>query len=354
MSSLPATPTSAPPNSPAPWLTAALYHFVSLSDCSALRVSLQALCQDHGVLGLLLLAPEGINGTIAGKEDSVRAVLAWLRSDPRLADLVHKESWSEQKPFYRMRVRVKREIVTMGVEGLDPAHHAGTYVPPDAWNALIDDPNVVVVDVRNGYEVDIGSFAKAINPETKSFTEFPAWVQAQQAPGGVLAGKPKVAMFCTGGIRCEKSTALLKSQGFEEVYHLQGGILKYLETVPQDQSRWHGDCFVFDERVSVQHGLTRGPHQLCRACRMPLSPQDLNSPHYVAGVRCHRCYGTRTPEQEAAFAEREKQIQIAWARGLTHIGAQVNSDITAHSDSTDSNTSDFNATRGNTHIEGSG
>lgn len=321
MSSLPA---SSSPSPPAPlWLTATLYHFVSLNDCSALRTSLQELCHTHAVLGLLLLAPEGINGTIAGSAEAVHAVLAWLRGDQRFANLEHKESWSAQKPFYRMRVRVKREIVTMGVEGLDPAHHAGTYVPADAWNALIDDPHTVVIDVRNDYEVDIGSFSRAINPGTRSFTEFPAWVQAQQAPGGILADKPKVAMFCTGGIRCEKSTALLKSQGFEEVYHLQGGVLKYLETIPQKDSRWHGDCFVFDERVSVQHGLTRGSHQLCRACRMPLRPEDLSSVHYLAGVRCHRCYGTRTPEQEAAFAEREKQIQIAWARGLTHIGAQL-------------------------------
>lgn len=303
-------------------LTAALYQFVDLPDFADLRDPLQALCDAHSVRGMLLLAPEGINGTIAGPPEGVHTVLAWLRSDARLAGLQHKEALGERQPFYRMRVRLKREIVTLGVPGLNPARNAGTYVKPEDWNALIADPAVVVVDTRNDYEVGIGSFARAINPHTRSFAEFPAWVAAQSEPGGVLAGKPRVAMFCTGGIRCEKSTALLKSQGFGEVYHLEGGILKYLETVPEEDSLWHGDCFVFDERVSVGHGLAPGHHQLCRSCRMPLGEAELASPHYVAGVSCPYCHGTRTPEQEQALAERERQMQLAKARGEEHIGAR--------------------------------
>ncbi len=286
-------------------LTAALYHFAKLPDCDALRGPLQAECDRHGVRGLLLLAPEGVNGTIAGKAEGVRAVLAMLRAQPPLAALRHKEAWGDRMPFYRMRVRVKREIVTLGVPGVDAARDAGTYVKPGDWNALIDDPEVVVIDVRNGYESAIGSFARAVRPETRSFTEFPAWVEAQTAPGGLLAGKPRVAMFCTGGIRCEKSTALLRMQGFGEVYHLEGGILQYLEDVPAEGSRWEGDCFVFDERVSVSHGLVPGTHRhLCRSCRMPLGPQDLASPDYLPGVRCPHCRGTRPAEEERALAER--------------------------------------------------
>ncbi|MBU2170935.1 MAG: rhodanese-related sulfurtransferase, partial [Gammaproteobacteria bacterium] len=212
------------------YLTVALYQFVELPDCAALREPLQALCDERGVRGMLLLAPEGINGTIAGAPADVHAVLAWLRNDARFANLQHKEAPTEHLPFYRMRVRLKREIVTMGVPGLNPARNAGTYVKPQDWNALIDDPAVVVVDTRNDYEVGIGTFERAVNPHTKSFAEFPAWVEREKQPGGVLAGKPRVAMFCTGGIRCEKSTALLKSHGFDEVFHLEGGILKYLET----------------------------------------------------------------------------------------------------------------------------
>ena len=309
---------TAPPR----YLTAALYQFVDLPDFASMREPLQSLCEAHGVRGMLLLAPEGINGTIAGEPGGVRTVLAWLRSDARFAQLQHKEATAERMPFYRMRVRLKREIVTLGVPGLNPARNAGTYVKPEDWNALIDDPNVVVVDTRNDYEVGIGTFERAVNPHTKSFAEFPAWVEREKQPGGVLAGKPRVAMFCTGGIRCEKSTALLKSQGFDEVFHLEGGILKYLETVPEGASRWQGDCFVFDERVSVGHGLSPGHHQLCRSCRMPLGAAELASPHYVRGVSCPFCHGTRTPEQERALAERQRQMDLAEQRGQAHIGAR--------------------------------
>ena len=304
------------------FLTAALYQFVDLPDCAALRAPLQALCDTEGVRGMLLLAPEGINGTIAGEPGAVHTVLAWLRSDARFAALQHKEAPTDHLPFYRMRVRLKREIVTLGVPALNPARNAGTYVKPQDWNALIDDPDVVVVDTRNDYEVGIGTFERAINPHTKSFSEFPAWVAAQSQPGGVLASKPRVAMFCTGGIRCEKSTAFLKSQGFDEVFHLEGGILKYLETVPDNASRWQGDCFVFDERVSVGHGLAPGHHKLCRSCRMPLGEAERASPHYVRGVSCPYCHGTRSPEQERGLAERQRQMDIATQRGQGHIGAR--------------------------------
>ncbi len=309
----------------APYLTAALYQFVDWPDYAALQPPLQAVCDAHGVRGTLLLAPEGINGTIAGRPEDVQAVLAWLRSDARLAQLKHKEAWGDRLPFYRMRVRLKREIVSLGVPGLNPAAQAGTYVKPQDWNALIDDPDVVVIDTRNHYEVGIGSFSRAVDPGTRSFTEFPAWVEQQSAPGGVLAGKPRVAMFCTGGIRCEKSTALLRSRGFDEVYHLEGGILQYLETVPREDSRWQGECFVFDERVAVGHGLEPGSHSLCRSCRMPLSAEDRATPQYVQGVSCPYCHGTRNEAELQALAERERQMALAAQRGQEHIGARLDS-----------------------------
>jgi UPF0176 protein len=309
------------------FLTAALYKFVTLPDFAALQPPLQAFCEAHDVRGTLLLAEEGINGTIAGPEDGVRAVLAQLRSDPRLAALEHKESWADKLPFYRMKVRLKREIVTLGVPGINPGDMAGTYVKPQDWNTLIADPEVVVVDTRNAYEVGIGTFAGAVDPHTKSFSELPAWVAAQSAPGGLLAEKdgkkPRVAMFCTGGIRCEKSTAFMRTQGFDEVYHLEGGILKYLETVPEADSRWEGECFVFDERVSVVHGLATGHYELCRACRDPISAADKASPLYVPGVSCPGCHDRKTEEQKRGFIERQRQVAFANRRRQPHIGAKL-------------------------------
>ncbi|MDP2817063.1 MAG: rhodanese-related sulfurtransferase [Polaromonas sp.] len=309
------------------FLTAALYKFVTLPDFTALQTPLQAFCEAQDVRGTLLLAEEGINGTIAGPEDGVRAVLAHLRSDPRLAGLAHKESWSLKLPFYRMKVRLKREIVTLGVPGINPNQMAGQYVKPQDWNALISEAGVVVVDTRNNYEVGIGTFAGAVDPHTKSFSELPAWVAAQSAPGGLLAEKngkkPKVAMFCTGGIRCEKSTAFMRTQGFDEVYHLEGGILKYLETVPEDQSRWQGECFVFDERVSVVHGLATGHYDLCRACRDPISAADKASPLYVPGVSCPGCHDKKTDAQKRGFIERQRQVDYANRQRQPHIGAKL-------------------------------
>jgi UPF0176 protein len=324
------------PLEPALFLTAALYKFVDLPDCAGLKDPLQAACDAAGVKGTLLLAPEGINGTISGPQAGVRAVLAHLRADPRLADLVHKESWASDLPFLRMKVRLKKEIVTLGVPGVSPTVMAGTYVKPQDWNALISRAGMVVIDTRNDYEVDIGSFKGAVDPRIKTFADLPAWVAAQEqlatenlgeGAGGALhpqgGQKPAVAMFCTGGIRCEKSTAYLRQKGYQEVYHLEGGILKYLEEVPPEQSLWQGECFVFDERVSVGHGLKPGPYELCRSCRHPVGDPERASPLFVRGVSCPRCADTRSPAEKQALAERQRQVELARQRGLAHVGAKM-------------------------------
>ncbi|MBP7493509.1 MAG: rhodanese-related sulfurtransferase [Rhodoferax sp.] len=297
------------------FLTAAFYKFVDLPDFADLKAPLLACCEAHQVKGLILLAAEGINSTIAGPEAGVHAVLATLRQDPRLADLQHKEAWSTKSPFYRMKVRLKKEIVTMGVPGISPTVMAGTYVKPQDWNALISDPDVVVVDTRNDYEVGIGSFAGTMDPNIKSFSELPDWVQRTAVLNPATGKKPKVAMFCTGGIRCEKSTAFMRTQGYDEVYHLEGGILKYLETVPEAQSLWEGQCFVFDERVSVGHGLVPGSHGLCRACRHPLNDTEMTSPLFEAGVSCPKCHATTLETQKNSARERQRQWERAKARG---------------------------------------
>lgn len=309
------------------FLTAALYKFVDLPDYAQIQPRLLAECEAHRIKGTLLLAREGINGTIAGAPQDIQAVLKWLRSDPRLADLEHKEAWASEAPFHRMKVRLKAEIVTMHVPGLDPTRTVGQYVSPQDWNALISEPDVVLVDTRNDYEVAIGTFRGALDPRTRSFSELPAWVQAQSAPGMALAPangrKPRVAMFCTGGIRCEKSTAYLRSQGFEEVYHLQGGILKYLETVPPEQSLWQGECFVFDERVSVGHGLREGDLDLCRSCRHPIGDAEKASDKYEEGISCPHCYDSLTDARKRGFAERQRQVALARQRNQPHIGARM-------------------------------
>jgi len=302
------------------FLTAALYKFVELPDFADLKAPLLDCCNNNQVKGTILLASEGINGTIAGSSEGVHAVLAFLRSDPRFADLVHKESFSEKAPFYRLKIRLKREIVTMGIPDINPRLMAGKYVKPDEWNKLLDDPDVVVVDVRNDFEVSMGTFAGAINPKTKSFSELPGWVLQETA----LRNKPKVAMFCTGGIRCEKSTAFLRTQGFDEVYHLEGGILKYLETVPEAESRWEGECFVFDERVSVGHGLKSGNYELCRGCRHPISQEDKASELFVLGVSCPHCHDSKTETKKQGLSERQRQIELAKRRNQVHIGARYN------------------------------
>jgi UPF0176 protein len=296
------------------FLTAAFYKFVPLPDYADRRAPLLALCMQHHIKGIILLAAEGINSTIAGAPEDVHAVLDALRSDPLLADLQHKESFSQKPPFHRMKVRLKREIVTMGVPGIDPNRMAGTYVKPEDWNYLISDPDVVVVDTRNDYEVAIGSFQGAIDPHIRTFSELPEWTVRSKHFEAINGKKPKVAMFCTGGIRCEKSTAWMRTQGFDEVYHLEGGILKYLETVPPEQSLWQGACFVFDERVSVGHGLVPGEHALCRACRMPLADDAKESPLYEAGVSCPRCHDHTSQAQKSGARERQRQWERAKAQ----------------------------------------
>ena len=296
---------------------AALYHFTRLADPQALQGPLARIACTNGVRGTLLLAPEGINGTIAGTRAGIDAVLAHIRALPGCAGLVWKESTAETMPFGRMKVRLKREIVTMGQPDVDPVARVGHYVEPAQWNALISAPDVAVIDTRNDYEIEIGSFAGAVDPGTKSFRDFPAWWQAN---ADRFAGK-RIAMFCTGGIRCEKSTNYLISQGVEEVFHLHGGILKYLEEVPAEGSLWQGECFVFDQRVSLGHGLQQGEHTLCHACRRPLAPADKARPEFEDGVACHRCAGEYSDADRARFRERQHQVDLARARGTDHIGA---------------------------------
>ncbi|WP_337660639.1 oxygen-dependent tRNA uridine(34) hydroxylase TrhO [Anderseniella sp. Alg231-50] len=297
-------------------VVAALYRFAVFDRPEDLQGPLSSIAGHHGVKGTLLLAREGINGTIAGSREGIDAVLAHIRTLPGCADIEHKESWAPDMPFNRLKVRLKREIVTMGIEDIDPNQIVGTYVEPQDWNDLISDPDTVVIDTRNDYEVSIGTFDGAIDPNTRSFREFPDWLNARH---NELASK-KVAMFCTGGIRCEKATAFAKQAGIDEVYHLKGGILKYLELVPPEESKWRGDCFVFDERVSVGLGLEPGEHQLCRACRMPLTAEDLQSELYEEGVSCVHCHDTRTNEDRARFRQRQHQIMLAKARGEKHLG----------------------------------
>ncbi|MDA0631395.1 MAG: rhodanese-related sulfurtransferase [Proteobacteria bacterium] len=300
-------------------VVAALYRFAALPDFVAFKDPLYQLMIEHEVRGTLLLAKEGINGTIAGSRQGIDRILDWLKSDPRFANLEAKESYVDTPPFYRTKVKLKKEIVTMGVEGIDPKDIVGTYVEPADWNALIADPEVLVLDTRNKYEVDIGSFENAINPETDSFRELPAYVEKHLDP----VKHKKVAMFCTGGIRCEKSTAFLKRQGFNEVYHLKGGILKYLEEVPETESKWRGECFVFDNRVTVNHQLEKGQYDQCHACRRPITEDDKQSPHYKKGVSCHHCYQSHSVQQRQRYQERERQIELAKRRGEAHMGHSV-------------------------------
>lgn len=305
------------PETQGQFLVAALYHFVSFPRFAEYREPLQLVCNENGVKGTLLLAHEGINGTIAGSDEGIAAVLAYLRAQPEFASLEHKESRASSMPFLRMKVRLKKEIVTMGLENIDPNRVVGTYVEPKDWNALISDPDTLVIDTRNDYETAIGLFRGAVDPKTKSFREFPDWVRNNAG----LHHKPKIAMYCTGGIRCEKATAFMKEQGFEEVFHLKGGILKYLEEVSPEESLWDGACFVFDERVSVTHGLEEGEHTLCHACRQPLTPEDLLSQLHEEGVSCVHCHGERTEEDRERYRERQRQIALAKKRGERHLGS---------------------------------
>lgn len=304
-----------------PWQVAALYRFARLDDFASYREPIERLCRDEGVRGTLLLAHEGINGTIAGTAEAIARVVGYLRGLPDCADLDVKLSTAAAMPFHRMKVRLKREIVTMGEPDIDPRASVGTYIDAQDWNALISDPDTIVIDTRNDYEVAVGTFSGAVDPKTASFRDFPEWFRRERERLLGSGKPPKVAMFCTGGIRCEKSTAFLKQEGVEEVYHLKGGILKYLETVPEEQSLWRGECFVFDQRVTIGHGLVEGSYALCHACRRPVDEEDRLSPLFEAGVSCPACHAERTEAQRASYRERHRQEELAAARGHAHVGA---------------------------------
>ncbi|CAM8407218.1 COG1054 Predicted sulfurtransferase [Candidatus Methylopumilus universalis] len=304
------------------YLTTALYHFVSLPHFKTLREPLLNFCISQSIKGTLLLADEGINGTVAGSEKSIHAFLDFLKNDPlfegNFKNLAHKESWSDQHPFYRIKVKLKKEIVTLGVPGVSPTKMVGQYVKPQDWNAIISDPEVILIDARNDYEYAIGSFKNAINPKTNTFREFPDYVKTHFDP----KKHKKVAMFCTGGIRCEKASSYMMSEGFDEVYHLEGGILKYLEEVKPQESLWQGECFVFDQRVAVKHGLEVGSYDQCYACRYALSKDDMQNDKYTPGISCPYCFNFHTPEKIKSLTERQRQVIIAKKRGVDHIGGK--------------------------------
>ncbi|MDB9975767.1 rhodanese-related sulfurtransferase [Candidatus Thioglobus sp.] len=298
----------------------ALYKFTRLDDFEEIQGPLRIFLDSLNIRGTLLLAKEGVNGTIAGDNDSIMKSLDYLQKDVRLVGLEYKFSYSEKPPFKRLKVKLKKEIVTLGVSDIDPIFSSGTFVKPADWNELINDPDVVLIDTRNNYEFEIGSFKGSINPNTETFREFPAYTKNNLEK----YRDKKIAMFCTGGIRCEKSTAYLKSKGFENVFHLQGGILKYLEEVKEDESLWEGECFVFDDRVAVKHNLELGKYDQCHACRFPITDEDKEHPHYEKGASCPRCYGTKNSSQVSRYREREKQVQLAKSRGESHIGDDAN------------------------------
>ncbi len=306
------------------YLTTAMYHFVKLPFFQNLRTPLFNFCTSHNIKGTLLLAEEGINGTLAGPEKSILELLNYLKNDPIFEDnfknLAHKESWSNKPPFYRMKVKLKKEIVTLGVPGVSPTKIVGKYVKPKDWNFIISDPEVILIDTRNDYEFKIGTFKNALNPKTRTFREFPDFVNSHLNP----KKNKKIAMFCTGGIRCEKASSYMMSMGFNDVYHLEGGILKYLEEVKAEESLWQGECFVFDQRVAIKHGLEVGDYDQCYACRYPLSQEDVKSNNYTPGISCPHCYNKHTPEKLKALTERQKQVILAKKRGIEHLGSQSN------------------------------
>lgn len=301
------------------YLVCALYKFVTLANYKDMREPLRLFMESRHIRGTILLALEGVNGTVSGPQEAIDELISYLNQDARMAPISHKFSWHQEQPFYRTKVKLKKEIVTMGIEGIDPRETAGTYVSAKDWNALVSDPEVTVIDTRNDYEIEIGTFKNALNPKTDSFREFPDYVTKELDP----KKHKKVAMFCTGGIRCEKSTAYLKEQGFDEVYHLKGGILQYLEDVPKSDSLWEGDCFVFDNRVAVNHNLEKSHYDQCYGCRLPITNDDKTKPEFEAGVTCPACFGTHSDEQLARFREREKQVNLSKQRSQEHVGADA-------------------------------
>ena len=308
------------------FLTVAFYHFITLDKKNNIQEHIYNFCEANNIKGTILLADEGINGTISGKEKNIRDFLIFIKKEGLFngvfSKLEHKESWASKNPFYRMKVRLKKEIVALGVDGVSPTKNVGKYVKPEEWNNLISDPNTIIIDTRNHYEVDIGTFKNATNPNTSTFRELPSFIEENLDP----KTPKKIAMFCTGGIRCEKATSLMLDKGFKDVYHLEGGILKYLETIDKDKSLWEGECFVFDQRVAVTHGLNEGKYDQCYACRHPLSPDEMNSSHYIKGISCPYCHNKLTNKKKSSVIERQKQIELAKLRGEDHIGKQLNRD----------------------------
>ena len=306
------------------YLSTAMYHFVKLPHFQNLQKPLLNFCISRSIKGTLLLADEGINGTLAGPEKFILELLYYLKNDPifegNFKNLAHKESWSDKSPFYRMKVKLKKEIVTLGVPDVSPTKIVGKYVKPKDWNSIISDPEVILIDTRNDYEFEIGTFKNALNPKTRTFREFPDFVNSHLDP----KENKKIAMFCTGGIRCEKASSYMMSIGFNDVYHLEGGILKYLEEVKAEESLWQGECFVFDQRVAIKHGLEVGDYDQCYACRYPLSQEDVQSNNYTPGISCPHCYNAHTPEKLKALTERQKQVILAKKRGIEHLGSQSN------------------------------
>jgi UPF0176 protein len=310
------------------FIVAALYKFAPLGDLDTMREEIARACAKNNICGTLLLAHEGINGTIAGSRQGIDTLLDFLRSYPPLKDLDHKESYAAEEPFYRMKVRIKKEIVTIGIPAVNPNEIVGTYLNAEEWNKVIAEPDTILIDTRNDYEVQVGTFKGAINPHTDTFSAFPDYVQKNLDSNK----HKKVAMFCTGGIRCEKASAYMKKLGFEEVYHLKGGILKYLETMPEEKSLWQGECFVFDQRVTVKHGLELGTYELCPSCRHPISAEDKKNPKFIEGVACPHCHDSLSSAQKASAAERHKQIKLAEKRGEKHIGAQYDDKVEGSED----------------------
>ena len=294
------------------------YKFVDWGGISKRKKKIESICKDRRILGTIILANEGINGTISGSRENINKVIEFLKSDPKLSNMEAKYSHTSGKTFARMKVKIKKEIVSMGVNDINPSNITGEHIGSDRWNEIINDPETLLIDTRNQYENSIGSFNNAINPETNSFREFPKW--AEEKLEGLMLGKNKIAMFCTGGIRCEKASSLLKKNGYKDVYQLSGGVIKYLEEINEEDSLWKGECFVFDDRVSIKHGLLEGDFSLCHACRMPISENDLQSEKYTEGISCPNCYGTHSEERKKRFAERQKQIKLSKERNEPHIG----------------------------------
>ena len=301
-------------------LVAALYKFVEIDDLLSLQSNLYEICEENNIMGTILIANEGINGTISGKNNEINQTISLLKSDKRFANIEIKYSSTDKQPFHRMKVRLKKEIVTIGLPEINPNKKVGTYVKPDDWNDLISDPNVIVIDTRNKYETKIGSFQNALDPETSSFREFPDWVKKFKS--SKENANKKIAMFCTGGIRCEKASSLMKEEGFEDVYHLQGGILKYLETIDKENSLWNGECFVFDQRVCLTDELEVGSYKMCFACRMPITEEEMQNEKYIEGISCIYCYDKTTKEKKERFGSRQKQILLAKERGEKHLGGK--------------------------------